>query len=228
MLKEEKEAGYIMVEASIYFPIVIFTVFAMIYFGMMKYQESILTFQVQKLAVMGGRQVAYYGYDVFAEDGSLASSAVDFKEEKDFSADMKRYYDRHSEYLYSEWESKQYVAVCSRLEEELSEMLSRRSFLTGVDSTAVVKLDGNPVIGRSIVVEATYGLRPPKLLSYVGVPMDLTLRTVVVQSASNPTELVRNVDLALDLIDFLLERFGVKDRVDSFLKKAQDIKNKIL
>lgn len=48
------------------------------------------------------------------------------------------------------------------------------------------------------------------------------------QSASNPAELVRNIDLAGDLIDFLLERFGVKDQVDSFLKKAEDIKNKIL
>ena len=41
-----EESGVVMVEASIYFPMVIFTVFAMIYFGMVKYQESILTFQI--------------------------------------------------------------------------------------------------------------------------------------------------------------------------------------
>jgi len=113
------------------------------------------------------------------------------------------------------------------LESELSQMLSRRSFLTGVETTVDVSIS-NYVIGKSLTVKASYGLRSPKLLDYVGVPMDLTLKSNVTQSASNPTELVRNIDLATDLIDFLLKRFGVKDRVDSFLKKVEDIKDKIL
>ena len=216
----------ILVEASIYFPIVIFTVFAMIYFGMAKYQESILTFQVQKLASMGARQVAYPGYEVFDGNGSLQSSAVDFKGGEDFGAAVEQYYELHGKHLYDEWKV-QYGEDASQLEAELSEMLSQRSFLTGVESTAEVKIS-NQVIRRSIEVKAAYGLKSPRFLEYVGVPADLTLRTYVTQCASNPTELVRNVDLATDLISFLLERFGVKDRVDSFLQKAEDIKNKIL
>lgn len=227
MLKHWKdESGVIIIEASIYFPIVIFTVFAMIYFGMVKYQESILTFQVQKLAIMGAKEIACQGYEVFIKDGALRSSAVDFQNGTDFSAEIKNYYNRHSKYLYNEWKF-QYDADRSRLEKELSQMLSARSFLTGVTSSCTVDIN-NYVIGRSITVKASYGLQSPKLLSIVGVPLDLTLKTKVTQSASNPVELVRNIDLATDLIDFLLERFGVKDRVDSFLKKAEDIKNKIL
>lgn len=224
--KRREESGVIMVEASIYFPIVIFTVFAMIYFGMVKYQESILTFQVEKLSVIGGREVAYQGYEVFAEDGSLQSSAVDFKSGKDFSSGIESYYEKHSEHLYNEWKF-DYSAESSRLEGDLSRMLSQRSFLTGIETNAEVDIS-NYVIGKSLTVKATYGLKSPKFLEYVGVPLDLTLKTHVTQSASNPTELVRNMDLATDLIDFLLERFGVKDRVDSFLKKVEDIKNKIL
>lgn len=227
MLKHWKdESGVIIIEASIYFPIVIFTVFAMIYFGMVKYQESILTFQVQKLAIMGAKEIAYQGYEVFTKDGSFRSSAVDFPDSTDFSAEIKNYYNRHSKYLYNEWKF-QYDGDRSRLEKELSEMLSARSFLTGVTSRCTVDIN-NYVIGRNITVKASYGLQSPKFLSIVGVPLDLTLKTKVTQSASNPVELVRNIDLATDLIDFLLERFGVKDRVDSFLKKAEDIKNKIL
>lgn len=220
------ERGAIMVEASIYFPIVIFTVFAMIYFGMVKYQESILNFQVQKLAVMGGREAAYQGYEAFSQDGSIQSSAVDFKAGKNFSSEIESYYEKHSEHLYNEWKFN-YEEEEGRLEGVLSEMLSKRSFLTGIETTADVEINSY-VIGRSITVHATYGLKSPKFLSYVGVPLDLTLKTSVTQSAANPTELVRNIDLATDLIDFLLERFGVKDRVDSFLKKVEDIKNKIL
>jgi len=227
MLKKWKEeSGVIMVEASIYFPIVIFTVFAMIYFGMVKYQESILTFQVEKLAMMGGRQVAYQGYEVFAGEDDLMSSSVDFKSGNDFSSGIQEYYSRHSEHLYNEWRF-DYSAEAGSLESELSQMLSRRSFLTGVETTVDVSIS-NYVIGKSLTVKASYGLRSPKLLDYVGVPMDLTLKSNATQSASNPTELVRNIDLATDLIDFLLKRFGVKDRVDSFLKKVEDIKDKIL
>lgn len=222
----KEERGVILVEASIYFPIVIFTVFAMIYFGMAKYQESVLTFQVQKLASMGGRQVAYPGYEVFDGNGSLQSPAVDFKGGENFESAVGNYYELHGKHLYNEWKF-QYGDEASRLEADLSEMLSQRSFLTGVESTAEVKIS-NQVISRSIQVKATYGLKSPRFLEYVGVPVDLTLKTYVTQCASNPTELVRNVDLATDLINFLLERFGVKDRVDSFLKKVEDIKDKIL
>lgn len=224
--KWKEESGMIMVEASIYFPIVIFTVFAMIYFGMVKYQESILTFQVYRLATVGGREVAYQGYEVFNGDDMVSSTAVDFDSEKDFSSGMEEYYQKHSEHLYNEWKF-DYSAEASRLEGDLSEMLSSCSFLTGIETTAEIDIS-NYVIGKSMTVKATYGLQSPKFLEYVGVPVDLTLKTHVTQSVSNPTELVRNVDLATDLIDFLLERFGVKDRVDSFLKKVEDIKDKIL
>lgn len=220
------ESGVVMVEASIYFPMVIFTVFAMIYFGMVKYQESILTFQVEKLAIMGGRVVAYQGYEVWADEEALFSTSVDFESGRNFSSAMEDYYSRHSEHLYNEWKF-DYRQEQGILEGQLSQMLSRKSFLTGVETEAKVSVT-NYVIGKSIKVEASYGLKSPKFLDYVGVPMNLTLKSSVIQNASNPAELVRNIDLATDLIDFLLERFGVKDRVDSFLKKVEDIKDKIL
>jgi len=220
------ERGAIMVEASIYFPIVIFTVFAMIYFGMVMFQDSILTFQVQKLATMGGREVAYPGYEAFSDDGSLFSTAVDFKAESNFSSKMSGYYEGHSEHLYNEWRF-DYAGEEQRLERELSDMLSKHSFLTGVQSDCEVHIE-NYVLGKSISVEASYGLKSPKFLSYVGVPLDLKLKSSIRQTASNPTEMVRNIELSADLIDFLLERFGVTDQVDSFLKKVEDIKNKIL
>ena len=103
MKKWKDNRGVIMVEASIYFPIAIFTVFAMIYYGMMKYQESILAFEVQKMATIGAREAAYPGYEVFAEDGSLLSAAVDFKPGTDFNSKVKDYYAAYSEQLYDEW-----------------------------------------------------------------------------------------------------------------------------
>ncbi len=224
--KRSSESGVILIEATIYFPIVIFLVIALIYMGMVKYQESVLTFQVQKLAVMGGRQVAYPGYEEFLSDGSLASGAVDFKEDSSFGSSMEAYYEAHSHHLYNEWRF-DYGNEQAELKRTLEDMLSQRSFLTGISTEANVEI-GNYVIGKSISVTASYGVESPKFLEIIGVPLNLKMTTYVTQSAANPTELVRDIDLAGDLINFLLERFGVKGRVDDFLKKVEDIKNKIL
>lgn len=222
----KNESGVIMVEASIYFPIVIFTVVAMIYLGMVKYQESILHFQTNRLATLGGREVTYQGYEVFVGDSLKSSSAVDFDAGSDFQSVIEDYYSLHSKHLYDEWNFK-YDTEQNTLEQQLSEMLSGRSFLTGIDTDVDVTID-NYVLGQSMKISAQYRLKSPKFLKYIGVPLDLNLKTEVKQNISNPTELVRNVDLANDLIEYLLERLGVKDRVDSFLKKAKDIMDKIL
>lgn len=211
-----EESGTIMVEATIYYPIVIFAVFAMIYLGMVKYQDSLLAYQVEHFAVQGGREVAYQGYEELETEGETFPGAEAFE----------AYYDRHAEHLYNEWRFN-YSQEESRIRGELEEALSRKSFLTGVETTAKVDIS-NYVIGKSIQVTATYGVESPRFLTHIGVPLELRLGTSVKQNASNPAELVRNIDLAGDLIDFLLERFGVKGKVDGFLKKVEDIKNKIL
>ena len=233
-LKEER--GVIILEATIYFPIVIFTVIAMIYFGMVKYQQSVLTFQVEKTAILGGREVAYQGYKELETNQTKKSAAVDLEPGVAFSMSdgsgtmnqdaAKNYYEQHSDHLYNEWKFN-YSQEAYTLKGELEEALTQKSFLTGVEANASVNIS-NYVIGKSIEVTATYGLKSPRFLSLVGVPLDLKIGSSVIQNASNPTELVRNIDLAGDLINFLLERFGVKDQVDGFLKKVEDIKNKIL
>lgn len=226
MKKWKDNRGVIMVEASIYFPIVIFTVFAMIYYGMMKYQESILAFEVQKMAAIGAREAAYPGYDVFTEDGSLLSAAVDFKPDTDFDSKVASYYDKYSDQLYDEW-GFDFKGYENNIARDLEELMNQKTFLSGIETTASVKIEPS-VISRTITVDASYGLKSPAFLEYVGVPVDLTLRTVTVQSASNPVDIVRNTDLAIDLIDFLLEQLGLKDNVQAFLQKVEDLKNKIL
>ena len=223
----KEQSGVIMVEAAIYFPIVIFTIFAMIYFGMVKYQQTILMFQVQKLAMLGAREAAYPGYQLLGTDESKQSSAVDFPTGTSFDeGTLNNYYDQTSRRLYGEWHFN-YQEEENRLSNDLEGMLSQKSFLTGIQSTSSVKIT-NYVIGKNIEVSASYGLKTPQFLNYVGVPLDLTLSTKVEEMASSPAEFARNVDLSIDLTNFLLEQFGVKDNVDGFIRKMKDIKDKVL
>lgn len=223
----KNEAGVIMVEAAIYFPIVIFTVFAMIYLGMVKYQQTILNFQVMKLATLGAREAAYPGYSMLGTDAAKQSAGVDFPAGAKFdSTVLNEYYDQTSRRLYGEWHFN-YSQEQESLNNDLEGMLRQKSFLTGVQSTSTVKIS-NYVLGRNISVSASYGLKTPAFLNYIGVPMDLTLSTKVEEMASSPSEFARTVDLSVDLTEFLLEKFGVKDNVDDFIKKVKDIKDKVL
>ena len=57
-----------------------------------------------------------------------------------------------------------------------------------------------------------------KALKSVGVPEKIELKESSYAFSSNATEFVRDIDLGADLIDFLLERFNLKERVDVYVK----------
>lgn len=213
-----------MVEAAIFFPITIFVVFAMIYLGMVRYQDSILAFKVQKYATIVGRETAYPGYSELIGDGIYGSSAVDFGSGASFDYDA--YFEERSDKIYNEWKFN-YSADAKKYEGELEQILSETSFLTGFQVNADVEVE-NYVLAQRVKVKASYDLKGPKFLQSVGVPAVITLKTSVIQSASSPTELARNTDLAIDMISYLLEKLGLKGKVDSFFQKITEIKNKFI
>ena len=59
----KREKGAVMVEAVIIFPIVLFTVFFLIYLGLFKLQEMATLYQVQRVAHQGALAVASPGYE---------------------------------------------------------------------------------------------------------------------------------------------------------------------
>lgn len=81
-MKDNRESGAIIVEASIYFPITIGIVMVIIYLGLFKIQESYFFFQVERVASMCTREIAYPGYEEFSQENLLEDSAIDFSWEK--------------------------------------------------------------------------------------------------------------------------------------------------
>ena len=68
-MKNKNESGSIIVEASIYFPLVLCTVMALLYLALFNMQEYLLMFQVQKTAAVAAREEAYLGYEQFGMGG---------------------------------------------------------------------------------------------------------------------------------------------------------------
>ena len=54
------------------------------------------------------------------------------------------------------------------------------------------------------------------------------IRTAAYSYSVNPSEFVRNVDLATDLVDYIMEKLGLSESYDAFLEKTNEVLNYIL
>lgn len=76
-----------MVEAVIVFPIVLLTVFVLIYLGLFKLQEMAMLYQVQRVAHQGAHVLANPGY---RELGDYTQKAIDFSSDPSMSTPTTR------------------------------------------------------------------------------------------------------------------------------------------
>ncbi len=233
---KDTERGAVLVEASIYFPLVICTVIAMIYLGLFQMQEAALSYVAERVALEASRGEAYLGYHVlgmnqgrnvdFAWDGGVPSKET-----------VTSYYEA-------------YHACIGDLYREvgmLAEMIggsgSRETVYESKYATAVtavtllslghitppeVEIDRG-FFSSSVTVTITHTLPVPKVVSYLGISdSKFAIETRATKQIVNPGEFVRNVDLAADLLDGLMEKLGVSENYHEFLNKTKDIVNKIL
>ena len=106
-----------MVEAVIVFPIVLLTVFVLIYLGLFKLQEMAMLYQVQRVAHQGAHVLANPGY---RELGDYTQKAIDFSSDP---SDVNAYYKAaHDNLLVLYREIAGYGACASHAELQLGEI----------------------------------------------------------------------------------------------------------
>lgn len=210
-----------MIEAALVFPAVIVTVIAIMVLGMMKFQEAMVQFGSQKIASTAAREAVYQNYKEYigGSDG-MNINLDDFP----LSKDVKEYYKEND--LYKIFGSgERYGNLANTYKEELETFVRNYSFLSGMDVTAEVKIKG--VMSPVVSVGVEYRIKLPGFLGFIGLPDDWKMKTGAYAFAGNPAEFVRNVDIAVDLLDYFLEKMGLDERVDVFLEKLQSIMNKL-
>lgn len=223
------QSGMIMVEAAIYFPLVICTVMALIYFALFKYQESTMLFQVNRIAMNCARQAAYPGYDSFAYS---QNSQIDFDWDEDVPSEesVQQYYSSYFEdlgVLYRELTGHTSVSEESYTSQLQTYLNQTSLFAFGAFAEPEVSVEGG-LLRTTVQVEVTYRVVAPGVLRYLGVNDDIGVHSRAYAYAVNPTEFIRNTDLAVDLTNFLLEKLGMKGKVDDFMEKACKIRDQIL
>lgn len=73
----------------------------------------------------------------------------------------------------------------------------------------------NYIIYKEIVVTATHTIPLPVDLSFVGLPAEIPVTVTSTAVVQNGDEFVRNLDLAMDVTEYLAEKFNLTEMFDS-------------
>ncbi|MBR5508468.1 MAG: hypothetical protein IKV59_00275 [Lachnospiraceae bacterium] len=230
MKRKFSEKGAVMVEAAIYMPLVLCTVMALIYLALFNMQEYMMMYQVQRVAAVAAREEAYIGYEYF---GMGADQEIDFdwgEGNYPSAENVTAYYKEHSNKvsnMYREltgW----FTDSSGSYEGRFASAARDASLLAlGNISSPEVEIDKG-LLGTKVTVTITHSLPMPGVIRYLGLSEQFTLRTAAYTYSVNPADFVRNVDLAVDLTSYVLEKLGWKDNVNGFFDKTKEILGKIL
>lgn len=225
----KSENGAIMVEASIYFPIVLAIVFAIIYVSLWKLEDCAAYFAAQKVASSAANALAHEDYELLygntGDDVVGIDTSIDFQWAQGDTvpeAYVNNYYStRKSLYKRVKINSGEY-------EKSLKKLMNATKFVPFhlKDEDVHVKVQAG-LLRTVVSVEVTAGFQTPGIMRYIGFEEEFKMKSAGYQFVSEPVEFVRNADLAFDLIDYLFDRLGISAKIENFTKKWDTIKNKL-
>ncbi len=228
----KSENGVLMLEAAIYYPIVILIVVLILCIGMLKLQQTVLNFETDKVSSLMAKVAAYEGYDCFDYSGDTAVD-LDNLPDKD---KVTTYYSEGGEDLYRYSVDK---SVETKFEGYLTNMITNYSFLnSALIDNQDIEVKGYGGLFPSAEVKVNYSIKFPHMFNYLttdkygngsdvfdGVEIASYSKSVAI----NPAEYVRNVNLAYELTTTILKRFGFADSsVGKFMGKLKQLKDEFI
>ncbi len=228
---EQQNRGAVMVEASIYFPLVICTVMTMLYLGLFQMEESALGYAAERIVLEVSREEAYPGYMEFNMN---EGHAVDFSWAGEMPPQdtVTSYYKAHHKNigsLYREFGGLAAVFGGSGTAES-----AYRAKYANTANTVKIIAPGTVsepdiqikkgMFSSTVTVSITHQFPVPGVIRYLGIDeTQYALKTTATKSIVNAGEFVRNVDLAVDATEYLLEKLGLGNDVKKLVEKAKKV-----
>ena len=204
-----------MIEAVIVFPIVLFTVFLLLYLGLFKLQEMAILHQVQRAARQGSFLAASPGYGTL---GDFQSKQIDFTSSpEDVNAYYRAYHDNIL-VLYREIFGSGSWLGQGDLDGLMEKMSDDTMILAGISLTDQSLEVKRSLLSTRVEAQVRFGLPVPGVLKYFGYDGRMEFRSGAVAAAISPSGFVRNVDLACDAIAVPLEKLGIDDDLDKIME----------
>lgn len=209
-----REKGAVMVEAVVVFPIVLLTVFALIYLGLFKLQEMAMLYQVQRVAHQGAHVLASPSYHKL---GDYTTKKIDFSSNP---ADVNAYYKATHENLfvlyrelagYGAWTSDRELQRFMNRVADTTLILSGGSYS---DNTVTIE---RGLFSTEIKAEVTFRFPTPGAMRYFGYPDSLAFKQSATAMAMDPASFVRMVDLAGDAITIVSDKLGIRGNLQKIM-----------
>lgn len=230
-MKIKDEKGVAMVEATIYMPIVLCVVMSLIYLALFNMQEYMMLYEAQRVAAVAAREDAYIGYDAFGMGGD---NKIEFGSDADLTSEGKvnAYMEAHNSSMHALYRGagKLISAIAggyaSARAQEVAGTVRASSLVAtaGMASPEISVKTG--FLGSNVTVTIEHKIPLPGVLAYLGYDGSTTLKASAYTFSINPSEVVRNVDLAQDLTKKIFKKFGLD--YGKFTSKTQSVLQKIL
>ncbi len=196
--------GAITTEYAIVFPMVILSVYILIYFGLVYYQHALL----QSVTAENAQNWAMlWGYEVSdANSGTGVTTAVIYRSEGLYW------------HIFSNPEEK-----IELIRKKVLRELNEKSILKEARDTEVEVTYSNYLISRKLCIRATasYPLPAKGFFQAMGLPGEITLRACCHSAIHDPKEWIENVDYLLQIYD----ETGAKDWLE---KKCEPLVDSLL
>lgn len=215
-----------MVEATIYMPLVICTVMALLYLALFNMQEYMLMYQVQRIAAVAAREEAYLGYEKF---NMGSNNEIDFSwgegnvpSEETVTSYYTAYHNRLQDMYREIGRGLSGSARFDYSAEFADDVRASTLIVLGSISSPEIQVDTG-LLGTDITVTISHSLPIPGVLKYLGYNGGRTIRAAAYSYSVNPSEFVRNVDLAVDLISYIMDKLGISKNYNDFLVETNKI-----
>jgi hypothetical protein len=108
------------------------------------------------------------------------------------------------------------------------EALCKKAALFSLGTTEAHVQVNNGFLSSSVQAEISYVIPLPGIIQFLGAGDKITIYAAAYQPVINSTDLVRNVDLAVDMGNFLLKKLGLDGKVQEFVNKFNRVKELLL
>ncbi|MCQ2408760.1 MAG: hypothetical protein MJ065_09590 [Oscillospiraceae bacterium] len=240
-LKNENGAAEI-VEAAIVYPIVIISIFTLVYIGLFILQTVTVQTYAQKIALLAAREVGRPGYvDLINKQDAVTSGAVELalqdysksvtagenyggllltipKDSRVVRARAYRFWGKDPLQGTTEYDPK------SKLGRMLQELVDKNSFLVGRRQAQVEITCENKFITQTIQVTVTQPLVSSGFMEFFGLKTP-ELKARALCAATDIDEFVRNTNFVTDTLEMLARKLNID--VDKVKSKLDDAMTKI-
>lgn len=203
--------GAIVVEAVFVIPIVIIVIYVLIYMGLMQVQKQIIYNETQKISQKLIKNISFPGYEYLA-----LLSEEDLK-----NCDYNRIFSVHNPYRYLFNNTK----VCSSYIDLLKTNINNSKIIKIILDEPHINII-NRGLTKQLNISVDYCYDISFMSKLLGINNVVKSNVVIRSCAIDSPEFIRNVDISFDLIDFLLQQLGLKDKIELFYDKINTFKSK--